>query len=78
MINFKLALLNPLDLPRPKPKTSKGKIRRHKKKVSRLKSLGMGCPWVSDAVIFRVELVWENKLGEQANFSLHWISVRNP
>ena len=53
-----------------------GKHRRHLKKIQKLKTKGWGCPWGNDAVVFRLEIFFENKLGEQANFELHWITVR--
>jgi hypothetical protein len=53
-----------------------GRRLRHKKAISKLTSKGIGCPWKGNSVVFRVEMAWENKLGEQSNFQLHWISVR--
>lgn len=85
-INYQLAIKNPDLLDRQFPKNKKqpipfsqkkkGKKTRLFKRLNKVKSLGVGCPWSSDAAVFRVELVFENKLLEQANFSLHWISVR--
>ena len=53
-----------------------GKFKRHKRKMLKLGKEGFGKPWSADYLIFRVEWVWENSLGEQANFQLHWIQVR--
>jgi hypothetical protein len=73
---YKLAFKNPLSLTYKESSKNfrKGKRKRHKKRVRRLNSWGVGCPW--SAEVFRIELCWENKLFEQANFSLHWVSVR--
>ncbi len=74
-----LATKNPLNLElktKYKKKVQPGKYRRHLQKLQKVHTTGLGCPWVGNSVIFRVELFWENRLGEQANFSLHWFTVR--
>lgn len=57
-------------------KFKRGKFKRHAKKKLKLETSGFGKPWSADHLTFRVEFCWENKLLEQANFSLHWIQVR--
>ena len=75
MNNYRLAVKNPLQL-ESKTKIRPGKHKRHLKKLQKIKAKGWGCPWKNDGVVFRLEIFWENKLGEQANFQLHWITVR--
>ncbi len=55
---------------------SPGKHKRYLKRLRKVNTKGMGCPWQGDRVIFRLEICFENRLGEQANFSLHFVTVR--
>lgn len=73
---YQLAIINREEKKKKSKKYRSGKERRMRKKLRSLSCQGMGCPWVGRGIVYRVETCWENKLEEQSNFSLHWITVR--